>query len=62
MAIPDSIGSVEELSGYIAKTVPPVCDTLGIGKIELSRNTPEAPYEERIKDSLTMLYCYSEDT
>ena len=60
MAIPDSIGSVEELSGYIAKTVPPVCDTLGIGKIELSRSTPESPYEERIKDSLTMLYCFSE--
>ena len=60
MAIPDSIGSVEELSGYIAKSVPPVCDALGIGKIELCLNNPESPYEERIKDNLTMLYCFSE--
>ena len=32
MAIPDTMGSLEELSGYIAKSVPPVCDALGIGK------------------------------
>jgi len=51
---------IAAVSGYIAKTVPPVCDTPGIGKKKLSRNTPEAPYEERIKDSLTMLYCFSE--
>lgn len=60
MAIPDTAGSIEELSGYIAKSVPPVCDALGIGKIELCLNNPESPYEERIKDNLTMLYCFSE--
>ncbi|MDE6914560.1 MAG: hypothetical protein K2P35_12845, partial [Lachnospiraceae bacterium] len=60
MAIPDTMGSLEELSGYIAKSVPPVCDALGIGKIELCLNNPESPYEERIKDNLTMLYCFSE--
>ena len=60
MAIPDTAGSIEELSGYIAKSVPPVCDALGIGKIELCLNNPESPYEERIKDNLTMLYCFAE--
>ena len=60
MAIPDSISSIEELSGYIAKSVPPVCDAFGIGKIELCLNNPRSPYEERIKDNITMLYCFSE--
>lgn len=60
MAIPDTAGSIEELSGYIAKSIPPVCDALGIGKIELCLNNPESPYEERIKDNLTMLYCFAE--
>lgn len=60
MAIPDTIGSIEELSGYIAKSVPPICDAFGIGKIELCLNNPRSPYEERIKDNITMLYCFSE--
>lgn len=60
MAIPNTISSIEELSGYIAKSVPPVCDAFGIGKIELCLNNPRSPYEERIKDNITMLYCFSE--
>ena len=60
MAIPDTTDSIEALSGYIAKSIPPVCDALGIGKVELCLNNPESPYEERIKDNLTMLYCFSE--
>lgn len=60
MAIPDTAGSIGELSGYIAKSVPPVCDALGIGKIELCLNNPASPYEEHIKDNLTMLYCFTE--
>lgn len=60
MAIPDTVSSIEELSGYIAKSVLPVCDTFSIGKIELCLNNPPSPYEERIKDNITMLYCFSE--
>jgi len=60
MAIPDAMGSIEELSGYIAKNIAPVCDICGIGKIELCLNNPKSPYEERIKDSITMLYCYAD--
>ena len=60
MAIPDSIDSIEELSGYIAKAVAPVCELCGIGKIELCLNNPKSPYEERIKDNITMLYCHPE--
>lgn len=60
MAIPDAIGSIEELSGYIAKAVVPVCDLCGIGKIELCLNHPKSPYEGLIKDSITMLYCHTD--
>lgn len=60
MAIPETVSSIEELSGYIAKSVPPVCNSFGIGKIELCLNNPSSPYEERIKDNITMLYCFSE--
>lgn len=60
MAIPDTVGSIEELSGYIAKSVPPICKAFGIGKIELCLNHPRSPYEERIKDNITMLYCFPE--
>lgn len=60
MAIPDTAGSIEELSGYIAKSVPPVCDALGIGKIELCLNNPKSPYEDLINDNITMLYCYAD--
>lgn len=60
MAIPDAMDSIEELSGYIAKAITPVCDMCEIGKIELCLNNPKSPFEERIKDNITMLYCYSE--
>ncbi len=60
MKIPDNACSIEELSGYIAKSVPPVCDMLNIGKLELCLNMPKSPYEERIKDNLTMLYCFED--
>lgn len=60
MAIPDAMGSIEELSGYIAKAVPPVCDMLGIGKIELCLNNPPSPYEDCIKNYIIMLYCFED--
>lgn len=60
MSVPDATGSIEEISGYIAKAIPPICDMLGIGKIEICINNPQSPYEERIKDNFTMLYCFEE--
>lgn len=59
-AIPDAMGSIEELSGYITKAVAPVCERCSIGKIELRLNHPKSPYEGRIKDSITMLYCHAD--
>lgn len=58
MAIPDAMSSIEELAGHIARTAPPVCDMLGIGKMELCLNNPKSPYEECIKNNITMLYCF----
>ncbi len=58
MAIPDDIGSIEEIAGYIAKEIPPLCDMLDIGKIEICVNNPQSPYEERLKDNRNMLYCF----
>lgn len=60
ITLPDAMSSYEELSGYIAKAVPSICDMLSIGKIELSLNKPETPYTELIRDHLTILYCYPE--
>lgn len=60
MAIPDTMGSIEELAGRIAKTVPPICDMFDIGKIELCLNQPQSPYEECIKNNITMLYCFAD--
>lgn len=57
-AIPTNVGSVEELSGYIVKAFHPVADALGIGKLEITLNSPANAFESPVKNSTLLLYHY----
>lgn len=59
-AIPDNSASVEELSGYIIKAFHPVADALGIGKLEITLNSPANAYQSPIRNSTLLLYHYRE--
>ena len=57
-AVPPNVNSVEELSGYIVKAFHPVADALGIGKLEITMNSPANAFESPINNSTLLLYCY----
>ena len=59
-AVPDNNASVEEFSGYIIKAFHPVADALGIGKLEITLNSPANAYQSPIKNSTLLLYHYRE--
>ena len=57
-AIPNNVESIEELSKYMVKAFHPIADALGIGKLEITLNSPANAFESPINNSTLLLYHY----